>query len=162
MSSVPPGWVERVEAAFAEGPPNGWLLGWDEKRFERDLRQLADSAPVFNATSFDYAFCNKYEVEIRETSGEVYWILTIRISYIVDAYTLHWTEYRTTETGRVVGTPSIEACRRTESAVLQFLSQVGCSDVSDNWYRHRIPGIRLELGGTEATLGKCLFEDYEG
>lgn len=53
-----------VRDQFQNGPPNGWLLGWDEMRYFELLRNAAKPYGAINQTSFDYGFCNWFDVRI--------------------------------------------------------------------------------------------------
>src|SRR5262245_13681389 len=95
MSKTLPELVDAIQLQFGEGPPNGWRLGWSAARLQCELAELVHPGRLQNCTSFDYAFCNHFE--IREGhAAEYYYVLTIRISFVQDLYCLHWTRYERT------------------------------------------------------------------
>jgi hypothetical protein len=95
-------WLAPISEQFQEGPPNGWLLGWPRDRFFPQLAEAVAPERVENQTSFDYSFCNRYEVRVDGLAGNVA-VLTIRISFVADAFSLHWTKYNLEMTTSVPG-----------------------------------------------------------
>lgn len=161
MSSIDT-WLSAIRERFHEGPPNGWLLGWDQCRFMSEIVGASAGAIVTNYTSFDYSFCNTYEVTPGE-HHECHDALTVRISFIVDAFALHWTCTPCKESSaRVVATPHTPLALRIEAQIRQALETRGFEAVPAPEHDRPVPGVALELAGDRATLGKCLFDDYEG
>ena len=156
-------WTAATRGAFDTGIPNGWELEWDRARFEKEVAARARPWKCFNATSFDYARCNKYEIECgSEATG--HYVLTILVSFVVDSYIAHWTHY--TERGRagvVVTGPGERALGTVEQAVISFLEGEGFEEMPADIYRTKVEGIALELSEPdEVTIGKCCFEDFDG
>ncbi|MCP4458042.1 MAG: hypothetical protein GY816_08470 [Cytophagales bacterium] len=153
-----------VKQKFSQGPPNGWLLGWDEERFFPDFIKIAHPFLSINLTSFDYSFCNKFHV--RSDTNEIgqYLALTVCLSFIVDAYSIHWTFYDYKgRTGKVVPSPCKEPESILEYRIREFLAKQGFVEIPDNWYNAKVEGVHLDLSDDEhVILGKCLFDDFDG
>src|SRR5262245_40389019 len=94
--------VRAVHHRFQDGPPNGWLLGWDEMRHFALIRAAAAPHQVSNQTSFDYGFCNWFDIRIDSDDDERYWTLTIKLSFITPTYCLFWTRYENPTQGAVI------------------------------------------------------------
>ena len=156
--------VAATKATFATGVPNGWVLGWNRARFETEIAALARPFSCFNATSFDYARCNRYEIECRTEGEPTYLMLTVLISFILDVFSTHWTRYENSSRfGSVVPTPNDTPLSVLEVRIAEMLRARDFRRISDELYAMKIGGIELELsdpGGV--TLGKCLFEDSNG
>ncbi|MCB9577732.1 MAG: hypothetical protein H6717_11990 [Polyangiaceae bacterium] len=151
----------QIRRLFASGPPNGWLLGWDRDRGFDDLSALVAPLAATNNTSFDYAFCNHFEVRL-SLAEERYAVLTVLTSFVADVFSVHWTVYDPGgQAGRVVGQPP--EGKRIEADVRAWLGRRGLRELPDELLRQPIPGIELELSGADdVTLGKCLFRDSAG
>jgi hypothetical protein len=156
-------WAAVTRRAFANGIPNGWTLGWDRTRFEKEIVGLAKPWKCFNSTSFDYARCNKYEIEFKERPDS-YYVLTILVSFVVNAYVAFWTHY--TEGGRsgvVDRRPKNQTRAAVEDAIISILENRSFKEMPDDIYRAKIEGIPLELSEPgDVTIGKCCFEDFDG
>ena len=150
---------------FATGVPNGWLLGWNERRLQSELATAVRPLKMQNCTSFDYAFCNHFDVSF-DGDGEYYdYVLTIRISFVCDFYCLHWTRHKRSgnKEGRPVRTPETPDARVLERRVRELLAEHGFLEIPDEWMDEPAPEVKLELAGTRnVTISKCVFEDYEG
>jgi hypothetical protein len=90
--------------------------------------------------------------------------LTIWISFVEDAFCVFWTNY---SRGGKSGSPDLSASSEGQAAVTsrvrEFLESRGFVEVTSEWYSRRINGVELELSlPSEVTLGKCLFNDYDG
>ncbi len=154
---------EVVREAFAPAPPNGWLLGWNRERYFREFAGAAAPARATNHTSFDYAFCTHFDADLQDSGDAEYLTLTVRISFIADVYSIHWTTYGDGgKVGNVVSTPRSEAAVELQTRIEQWLQGAALARLPDEWFELQVSGVQLELAGaTGATLGKCLFEDYE-
>ena len=153
-----------TRATFAVGVPNGWVLGWNRVRFEKELAALACPFSCLNATSFDYARCNRYEIECRTDGASSYLMLTVLISFVVDVFSTHWTRYeKGGRSGTVVATPNDSSFTGLEGRIAEMLRSKGFRRLPDDLYNAKIVGIELELSDPgDVTLGKCLFEDSDG
>jgi hypothetical protein len=152
----------QVRTAFADGPPNGWLLGWPEDRgFDEFSRMAAPHKPT-NHTSFDYAFCNHFDVRVDEPDANGYVVLTLLMSFVADVFSLHWTAYQPGgQGGRVVS--EYPKASSLETRVRSWLAEKGFMSIPDDLFNMELPGVALELSGSQnVTLGKCLFRDHEG
>jgi hypothetical protein len=155
-------WTEEVQRRFKSGIPNGWLLGWNPLRFHKELAVLLKEGEFENVTSFDYDFCNTYNFRLAAALRE-YEMLTLQISFIVDAYSLHWARYRDGgRLGEFIRRPESRSSLTLEVDVRAFLEKRGIRECDDECYNTKMVGIRTELGGSDPILGKCLFADYEG
>jgi hypothetical protein len=155
--------VEAVQKAFSPLPPNGWLLAWNCERYFREFARAAAPARATNHTSFDYAFCNHFEAELRGSGDAEHLTLTVRISFIADVYSIHWTTYRDGgKVGHVVPRPVTDSSVDLQKRIEQWLGTTALARLPDEWFELQLSEVQLELAGvTGATLGKCLFEDYE-
>jgi len=155
-------WLRVVRQAFEAKPPDGRELGWDEARMMTTIGEIASPLHINNWTAFDYAFCNRYEIKVPGEAKKEYLSCSVRLSFIVPAYTIHWTSYwRNGKSGKVVDTP--EPLRGLETRIRQHLEKQGFIELPEDWQDIVVLGISLELAGARnVTLGKCLFEDYDG
>jgi len=156
--------IERVRSAFAYGPPNGWIEGWAITRHFSEFVQVVSPRSAFNITSFDYSFCNRFEVQVKGLDDRCHAVLTALLSFIADVYTTYWTLYEQGgRVGRVIEIPPSEDAAKLQLRVESWLTQIGFARLHDDWYSIELNGIQLELSGeTHVTLGKCLFQDYDG
>lgn len=153
--------IDEVCRQFSDSPPNGWLLGWDESRCYELIHAAAAPCETTNNTSFDYNFCNLF---ISKATGrdECYWTLTVRLSFIVPAYSMHWTQYEKSGEAFVIQEAPNDYTQ-IESKIRAAIENAGFFELPRDWYEQELQGIELELSGTEnVTLGKCLFQDYDG
>ena len=159
---IPDIWIQKIKEVFHDGVPNGWLLQWDSDRYSNELKDLALDLEFSNGTSFDYAFCNTYYLYHPSQETENYEMATIDISFVVNAYQVFWTQYSNHgKTGKVISSPSSEKSQIIEKKIRLFLEKNGFTECLVEWSEIKIKGIKLELSDEEATLGKCLFIDYE-
>ncbi len=153
---------KEIQKCFRFGPPNGWLLGWDIDRGYSAISSVIAPLQVFNCTTFDYGFCNWFEVRLSERECGASWVLTIKLSFIALVYCLFWTycENRTTgEVSEVI--PS--NCIAIEARAKKVLDGFELRELPPTWHLRIVEGVRLELSGNErVTADKCLFNDYEG
>lgn len=155
--------IAAIRKAFADAPPNGWLLEWDEMRAFERIKIAAHPFHCENYTSFDYSFCNHYGISTRTESRNVkYWVLTVRLSFIANVYCMHWTEYSPDgRSGHVITTISDGALQSMEARVKAEVERAGFVALPDEWLDVPIRGVTLELSDQDkVTLSKCLFEDY--
>lgn len=151
-----------IDNLFREGPPNGWQLGWSKARYFGPITAAAAPYRTTNHTSFDYGFCNWYEVHVDGSDKERYYIMTIKISFVIPVYCMFWTEHENNISGSVIEL-SPKEFKHIEDSVRCAVKKMGFSEISNEWHEIKISGVHLELGGTEnATIGKCLFTDYAG
>ena len=153
--------VLTVRKIFGESCPNGIILDWDEDRFFPPLTRLCADCRVVNDTDFNYSYCNSFEIEPIADLREHVCVVTFKASFILDVYSLHLTKYSEDRRhGEVVVElehaeliPIVEKIRR-------FAEEQGFQEISETDHDVVIDGISLELSDV-ATLGKCLFDDFE-
>ena len=152
--------IPRIQRVFADGPPNGWLLGWDENRGFVELKRVAYPWLVENCTSFDYAFCNWFDIACRIDSDSNEYILGVFTSFIADYYQLFWTRLdRGRKRAEVV--PEVVEMSGVHAAVVEWLHRRGFSSVPPEFDGRIVPGVELELSEPdEVTVDKCLFRDH--
>ncbi|MCA9280080.1 MAG: hypothetical protein H6815_12470 [Phycisphaeraceae bacterium] len=154
--------VNDIRTQYRERPPNGWLLGWERERYLLLVQEACAPHAVVNATSFDYAFCNRYEVNLSEGDAGIFYMLAVRLSFIAPVFSLHWTRYESQTKGSVVSSVPSD-CSQLEEKLRKTLERAGLTGLPDEWFEQEVSGVELELSGTSnVTIGKCLFEDYEG
>lgn len=152
--------IREVQVRYSEGCPNGILLRWDIDRFYQDLLKIFSDYKVSNETDFNYSYCNSYDVFLRKDEKSRSWVLTIKASFIYDAFTLHITRYKSSRGGDVV---PLHQCAEFASAITRarsFFSAKGFREINASEMGIEIKGVNLELAKV-ATVGKCLFDDFE-
>ena len=154
---------DRVRAAFIKGQPNGWLSGWATDRHFSQFAQLVSPYMAVNVTSFDYAACNRFEVRTTVLPDGRYATLSVLLSFLADMYVLHWTIYDVDgTTGHVLGAPPSVDDENLQQMVERWLANLAFTRMPDDWYNTEID-VHLELSGDRhVTLGKCLFQDFDG
>lgn len=152
--------VTKVSRMFREGPPNGWVLGWNRDRFVKEISKLSHPGEFENVTSFDYSFCNSFEVSFRKSSDE-FIVLTVRISFVANYFSTHWTQYSAGgRHGTVVEAADQDSATKVAERIRRFLTSEGFRELPEDWASMVVPDARLELSEGPATLTKCLFDDY--
>lgn len=151
--------IRHIRSQFRDGQPNGWLLNWDESRLFTQVSIAAAPHEVLNCTTFDYAFCNWYEIPI--STGHNDWILTIKLSFIVPAYCMYWTEHDTV-TGGSVAPIAPMGYQNLEDKVRFAAESAGLFELPSEWHDHEVQGVTLDLSNTSnVTIDKCLFCDHD-
>lgn len=154
-------WISTVKSKFGDGCPNGFLLEWDANRFYSSIIEICRKCKVINQTDFNYAYCNTYVIRPGTKTGNFIYELTLNISFIVDAFSFHWTRYTPNlKKGGVISTNEIEVEYDPTDSLIEFLEKNQYQEVQPDWFDLNIDDVQLELA-EEATLGKCLFHDYE-
>ena len=148
--------------AFREAPPNGWLLGWPERRYEDALSSLCIDAEAQNVTGFDYSYCNAYKFLFAGGRiGDVCEVL-LDISFVADAYQVHAQLNKTSGRGsplreRALPNPG----REFVADVREFLNTRGFLEIDAEMGQRTVRAPALELCESEmAPLNRCLFHDY--
>ncbi|VTR93352.1 unnamed protein product [Gemmata massiliana] len=150
--------VDQVQGQFRNGVPNGWLLGWKLDRGYATINESIAPHKAANMTTFDYCFCNYYELMIGNDYPK--FALAIRISFIVPAYSLHWTRYDSEHSGVVTRDIPVAAVH-IENKIRSTIDGLGYFELPSDWHDKEINDVILELSDTDSvTLGKCLFCDY--
>ena len=151
--------VLAVRRQFRDGPPNGWLLGWDLNRYFSEITEAAAPYPVFNYTSFDYNYCNNYQIHVDSEGCKFF--LHVLVSYIAPVYSLHWTRLRNQTYAPVLKPPIRYAF--LENQIAAKLKDLGLMDFPSAWSEVKVEGVGLELSEPEdARLEKFLFRDFDG
>ncbi|MCL7422221.1 MAG: hypothetical protein M8364_15085 [Methylobacter sp.] len=151
--------ISEIQSKFTPSCPNGMLLGWDRNRFYDLISSLFVGYKVINQTDFNYSYCNSFDIEIgRSPIGQIY-VLTIKISFIVDAYTVHVTEYsRDRNRAKLVQGEEVPETKHKIEKIKRLMEQKGFQEINDE-FNDIVSGVELELA-EEATIGKCLFDDF--
>lgn len=85
--------------------------------------------------------------------------------FIADFYCAHWTQYLDSkgQSGFVRPSAPDRESALTGARVRRVIESAGFCELPDEWLIEELSGVTLELAGAEAvTIGKCLFDDYEG
>lgn len=153
--------VSEIKRAFKDSPPNGFLLGWDSDRYYDSLKALCHTCRVTNDTDFNYSFCNSYEFVPELGSVAHVYTITVKLSFIVPAYTLHVTKYSVNKkTGKVVFGPDVpREVEMLSETVREYIETKGFQEIGNEEMDEEVPGVELELAD-QATIGKCLFDDF--
>lgn len=160
--NLPNDWIKIARRCFANGCPNGALLGWDTERFFQELKSICPNQHVRNLTDFNYSYCNKYEiVPIQLPESERLFEATVSFSFICNAFSFHWTSYSIDKKrGKVVADSCLPlGIDNPRQQISKFAKESGFYEIEGPWMDLEIEGIELELADT-ATLGKCLFDDF--
>ena len=153
--------VEDVRRAFRFGIPNGLKLNWNADRFFPQIKRICEKCHVVNGTDFNYSYCNSFDVEPTEMEGGNRYVLNVKFSFIAPAYSIHTTKYsRDKKLGRVVQESERPAILSLAHSVRDFAKQAGFQEVDGRSHDIVVDGVQLELSEV-ATLGKCLFDDFE-
>ena len=85
-------------------------------------------------------------------------VLTVLVSFILDVFSLYWTTYEADgRYGSTASQPMLSQGKIIEENVRRVLAKQGFEEVPAIWYNEPLSGIELDV-----TLGKCLFDDYDG
>ena len=153
--------LESIKKAFSNGCPNGFLLGWDEKRFFERLSALLSGTKVINNTDFNYSYCNSFEVLLDELEEKEHFVLTVKVSFVADFFCVYLTKYtRNKRNGEVVDVSQSEDFSELFGKVESFFAGEGFRMLNDNEMNNVVDGVDLELA-EDATVAKCLFDDFE-
>lgn len=148
--------------AFRETPPNGWLLGWPERRYEEALSSLCSGAHLQNVTSFDYSYCNAYRFTLEGVRrGDVCWVL-LDISFICDAYQVYAQLNKASGKCTQLSEKALPVLAAELVARLRaFLDAQGFLEIDGEMGQREVSAPALELCENDvASLGRCLFHDY--
>jgi len=149
--------INKVKITFAQGTPSGILLHWDEKRFLAEISEIVQPMQAQNETDFNYAFCNRYSID--DNSDQEHYI-GLWISCIADVFSLSPIRRINNKTSNIENSPKPYLHEKLEE-IQQFFTNKNFFIFPESWDKIVIPEITLELSKV-ATLGKCLFEDFEG
>lgn len=152
--------IRDINNAYSTAIPNGFLLGWDENRFFTELKFLFSDLKVINTTDFNYSFCNTYEIDLGE-KGNTSFILTLKISFIANAFVLYVTEYsKNLKYGKVLFQEESDEQLEYLNRVQNFMFEKGFIEPSNEDLDVIIQDVHLELADI-STIDKCLFDDFE-
>ena len=158
---TPEGMIQEIQDVFSNSRPNGFILGWDTNRYFASLTNICGDYVVYNNTDFNYSYCNCFEFKPKVSLGEHDYVITFKISFILDAYSLHVTRYSTGgKTGEVVSEHDCGGMRSAIGKIRRFANKNGLQEITAAEQEIVIDGVALELSEV-ATLGKCLFDDFE-
>lgn len=154
-------WIKTIQTQFKKGCPNGNLLEWDRNRYSASIKRVSKKCKVINQTDFNYAYCNTYEIRPKSLNEKYIYELTLSISFIVNAFVYHWTRYTLDmKKGKVIPISEIEVEYDPTDELIKLMKEYGYTEVVSEWFDRQIENVQLELA-ENATLGKCLFHDYE-
>lgn len=152
--------IREIQRKYSGSYPNGIMDSWDLERYSQHFAQLFSNYEVLNQTDFNYSYCNSYDVILgagKETTSN---ILTIKASFIYDAYSLHITRYSEKLNGKVIPLDLCSEFKNEVDTVRIFFESRGFREIQADEMDVEINGIELELSEV-ATVGKCLFDDFE-
>lgn len=153
--------IRDIQRKFSNGCPNGYLLGWDVNRFFKPLLSLFAGFRVINETDFNYSYCNSYDIELGIGEDEKIYFLTLKASFIADIYTVHVTGYsKNKRRGKVVDVMKFPEYEKQIERARSFMNGQGFMEILDEDMELVVESVDLELA-EHATLGKCLFDDFE-
>ncbi|MCB1050039.1 MAG: hypothetical protein H6510_12610 [Acidobacteria bacterium] len=150
--------LKKIQSAFAGDYPNGYVLGWDSERFFFDLQKLAKGYELVNDTDFNYSRCNDFAFCTTDQKEHC----SLKISFILDCFWLSFWQVKNRQgiLGHVVERQLMNPdLGRLSMRLKLFLESQSFFEVSKDDLNLVVPGVRLELA-EQATIEKCLFEDY--
>ena len=152
--------ILQVQEAFKNGCPNGIILAWDRDRLFHDLEQVCRGFKVTNYTDFNYSYCNTFDIEPIGDSSDYIYVVTFKVSFVCDAYSVHVTKYsKDRRRGEVVSENECASLVPILAVVRGFAEDRGFCEITGQDHDIVIEGIDLELSDV-ATLGKCIFDDF--
>jgi hypothetical protein len=164
MNSLLLEWIRTIQGKRSSQALSQAKPSWDVSRFAESLKKYSKPYSITNYSTFDYSACNNYEVNVPITDSHDKYprlILSVRISFIIDAFCLHWTRYESNQRAQVLSETPKDDATFVEEKVRSFLISQGFMEVPDEWMDVHIPNVHLELSrDSEVTLSKCLFDDY--
>ena len=152
--------VGAIQARYSKAYPNGILERWDLNRFYQDLIEIFPDYKITNETDFNYSYCNSFDIRRRQDECKNIYVLTVKVSFIYDAYTMHITAYANHRIGHVVPIPEYGKYSYEVERVRRFFNERGYREIQPDEMGIEVRGVALELAGV-ATVGKCLFDDFE-
>lgn len=152
--------IEEIQRKYSDSYPNGLLAGWDMNRFFQTLVLIFSGCKLSNQTDFNYSYCNSYDVVLGKSTDGSSFILTIKASYIYDAFSLHVTQYVSRRGGEVVPLQNCNEFIDKVELARDFFVDKGFREIQPDEMDVEIDGVDLELAEV-ATVGKCLFDDFE-
>ena len=156
LSSV----IEKIHLKYSDSYPNGIQAGWDMNRFFKALILIFSGYKLTNQTDFNYSFCNSYDVVLDKNTDGSSSMLTIKVSYICDVFSLHMTRHGNRRKTQFVPLNSCNEFKNKAELARAFLIDKGFREIQPEEMDVEIDGIELELAEI-ATVGKCLFDDFE-
>lgn len=136
-------------------------MGWDEDRFMESVKRICRDSKVVNNTDFNYSYCNCFDIESNLNHDEHDFVVTFKTSLVADAYSLHVTRYsKNRRSGKVVQEDECDELLSVVANLREFAHQQGLREISCAEHDIVVAGVSLELSDV-ATLGKCLFDDFE-
>ena len=153
--------IQKIKNAFSRGVPNGLLLGWQQNRHYDDIVHIAKPYRVTNDTDFNYSFCNSYNVDFNCDSSNYVYVITLKISFIADVYSIHVTRYtRDKKKGRLIHVFPDAGLSILMQTVHGCMQDKGFVVLKNESLDLELDDLELELAEV-ATIGKCLFDDFE-
>ena len=153
--------VTLVQNTFGHSYRNVNKLNWDRNRFFQSVVKHCRGCKIANSTDFNYSFCNTFEVEPKIQPDEHSYVLTFKTSFVADVYSLHVTQYsKDRKAGKVVAEDELPTLVPIIATVRQFAADAGFQEMNGGDHDIIVEGVSLELSDV-ATLGKCLFDDFE-
>lgn len=153
--------VSLVQSTFGYSFRNVSKHDWDRNRFFHSLVKLCGGCKIVNGTDFNYSYCNTFEIEPKVQPDEYSYVLTFKTSFVADVYSLHVTRYsKDRSTGKVVSENELPTLIPTIAILRQFAVAAKFQEMEGSDHDIIVEGVSLELSDV-ATLGKCLFDDFE-
>lgn len=151
--------ISEIQKKFKNSCPSGMVLGWDRNRFY-NLLVLFIGYNVKNQTDYNYSYCNSFDIEMHSRGrSDQFYKVTLKISFIVDAYAVHLTVYsKNKKRGKVIPCERVPEAQLVIEKIKHFMGKNGLQEIDDD-FNIIVPNVELELAEI-ATIGKCLFDDF--
>lgn len=145
--------IERIQSCYSRGLPNLRPHDWAEDRFFIAVREKLPDYVVQNWTQFDYSCCNSFAIQ--KDSAPATYRAFLWISFVAPIYRL-FIETRI----RISAEKAESDFTASAETIRAWLDRKGFDALSDEQGETVVPGVTLSLSES-ATIGKCLFHDYE-
>lgn len=153
-------WVHVIQVFFSNDKSDGISLSWDRRRFFDNFEKSLAPYEVINNTDFNYSYCNSFDLRVPETIIEGSYIITLKLSFVVNAFVLFVTWYSPDfRRGRVVSVDDLPQLSKLYEKVRHFAVANGFDEVPDSWLEIPIENVQLQLASVP-NLDNCLFDDF--
>ena len=125
-------WIEKIQQFFSGATPDGFSLNWDESRFFKLLSDRFSNFNVNNNTDFNYSYCNSFDIKLPASLLNGNYIITLKLSFVLDAFVLFITSYSSDfKKGKVISISDVPELKGIYSDVTEFAESLGFEEVND-------------------------------
>lgn len=131
---------------------------WSSEGVSLLLRGVAwgEDIRVVDVSDYNYDFCDSFDFLYR---GAV--LVSVDVSHVTPAFRL--TGWAVRKNRQKTATDSLVVAEGILGRLRDILTKAGYREITRTEQAIKVAGVSLELSEPEnATLGKCLFKDYDG